>query len=152
MAPAGQLTDEERVLLSTPVAADVHRREGLLRCATGISVAIATALVVTRRIPEAGPIETGHLPGRTHPPHGSSADRGRNATRPRLAAHPLPWPLVRSKARTTWGLLLIVSLESCGVVLQSSVQVATAVLAAVRVQAGPRRRWHVYGLAASPAG
>ena len=23
---------------------------------------------------------------------------------------------------------------------------------AVRVQAGPRRRWHVYGLAASPAG
>ena len=27
-----------------------------------------------------------------------------------------------------------------------------AVLTAVRVQAGPRRRWHVYGLAASPAG
>jgi len=48
-------------------------------------------------------------------------------------------------------LLLIVSLEPRGVVLQSSIQVATGVLAAVGVQAGPRRRWHVYGLAASPA-
>ena len=50
-------------------------------------------------------------------------------------------------------LLLIVSLEPRGVVCCSpSIQVATAVLAAIRVQAGPRRRWHVYGLAASPAG
>jgi hypothetical protein len=47
---------------------------------------------------------------------------------------------------------LIASLEPRGVVLWSSIRVATAVLAAVRVQAGPPRRWHVYGLAASPAG
>ena len=49
-------------------------------------------------------------------------------------------------------LLLIVWLEPRGVVLQSSVQVAAVVLAAVRVRAGLRRRWHVYGLVASPAG
>ena len=37
-------------------------------------------------------------------------------------------------------------------VLWCSIRVVAAVLAAVRVQAGPPRRWHVYGLAASPAG
>ena len=47
---------------------------------------------------------------------------------------------------------LIASLETPRGDVVVPTQVATAVLAAVRVQAGPRRRWHVYGVAASPAG
>jgi hypothetical protein len=52
VGPADQLTDEERVLLGTPLLADVHRREGLLRCAADLPIASVTALVVTSRVPE----------------------------------------------------------------------------------------------------
>jgi hypothetical protein len=52
LAPVGQLTDEERILLGTPLPADMRRREGLLRCTTGLPVASVTALVVTSRLPE----------------------------------------------------------------------------------------------------
>jgi hypothetical protein len=56
---ADQLTDEERALLGTPVAADLHRRDGVLRCATGLSIASVTALVVTSRVPQPARLELG---------------------------------------------------------------------------------------------
>ena len=73
--PAGQLTDEERALLAAPVLADVHRREGLVRCATGLPIANITALVVTHRVPEPARSALGITPDGhfQHTPHNGQA-------------------------------------------------------------------------------
>jgi hypothetical protein len=95
-APVGQLTDEERILLGTPEPADVLHREGLLRCATGRSVASITALVVTSRIPEParqalGITPAGHTPRRAQAraPLGRAL-HGLGITREQLAAAATP--------------------------------------------------------------
>jgi hypothetical protein len=49
--PARELTGSERALLSVVFLADVHRREGVLRCSAGIPAAYVSVLVVTSRVP-----------------------------------------------------------------------------------------------------
>lgn len=100
--PASQLTDEEHVLLGAPVLADVHRREGLLRCAPDLPVANVTALVVTHRVPEPaypalGISPPGYL---QHPPHNEHtrtplgrALHGLGVTREQLSATATPYHL-----------------------------------------------------------
>jgi hypothetical protein len=50
-APATATATRNR-LPGTLLPADAHRRDGLLRCATGIPIARVTALMVTSRVPE----------------------------------------------------------------------------------------------------
>lgn len=49
--PARELTHSERALLSVVFLADVHRREGILRCSPGVPAARVSVLVVTSRVP-----------------------------------------------------------------------------------------------------
>lgn len=96
---ADQLTDEERALLGAPVLADVHRREGLLRCATGLPIANVTALVVSHRVPESAHPALGitadgrfqHTPpnGQAHSPLGHAL-RGLGVRREQLSAAAAP--------------------------------------------------------------
>jgi hypothetical protein len=122
--------------------------------------------------------QTWQHPGTTRPPTCSTSNSSSSKTRSRRKGSPVMAPardrpdsrcyarqLLHDRSassprragrsgrvRADHELPLIASLEPRGVVLWSSIQVATAVLAAVRVQAEPPYRWHVYGLAASPAG
>jgi hypothetical protein len=101
--PASHLTDEERALLGVPVPADVHLREGHLRCPDGLPVADVTALIVTHRVPEAarsalGITPDGHLQDRPHDrpqprtPLGHAL-RGLGVTREQLSATATPCDL-----------------------------------------------------------
>ena len=94
-----QLSDEERVLLGTPLLADVHRREGLLTCAADLPVAFVTALVVTSRVPGSARPALGITPngyvqqmppsGQVHPPLGRAL-QGLGITREQLSAAATP--------------------------------------------------------------
>jgi hypothetical protein len=97
--PACDLSDEEQALLGTLLPADAHRRDGLLRCATGIPVARVTALVITSRVPEParnalGIAPCGHLlnpqqEGTSHTPLGHAL-RGLGISREQLGAAVTP--------------------------------------------------------------
>jgi hypothetical protein len=102
VAPADQLTGEERVLLGAPVLADVHRREGLLLCTPDLPAAHVTALVVTHRVPEpahralgitpAGQIQRTPQNEHARMPLGRAL-RGLGVTREQLSATATPFHL-----------------------------------------------------------
>jgi hypothetical protein len=99
VAPVGQVTDEERVLLGAPILADVHRWHGLLRCAPDIPVAHVSALMVAHRVPDAARTGLGISPRGEVQPDGHSRPvlghvlYGLGVTREQLVAAATPYQI-----------------------------------------------------------